>query len=70
MGVANNAIVLMDVHKHQQGHKYKLHGLLLCSQPLVLFILWEIFTYNKVVKRDGHKHTTWIKTIITLPGIR
>ena len=40
MGVANNAIVVMDVHEHQQGHKYKLHGLLLCSQLLVLFILW------------------------------
>ena len=71
MSVANNAIVVMDLHEHQQGHKYKLHGLSLCSQPLVFMCLvGDVHIQQSSKKGWTHKHTIWIKTIITLPGIR
>ena len=71
MDVANNAIVVMDLHEHQQGHKYKLHGLLLCSQQLVFMCLVvDAHIQQSSEKGWTHKHTTRIKTIITLPGIR
>ena len=70
MGLANNAIVLMHVHENQQDTNLTAWFITLFTTTSFMYLVLDVHTQQSSKKGWTHKSTTWIKTIITLPGIR